>query len=338
MQKHLTKAKLFNELKNRPGLVPIEIDANNKQLIWMDLETYHCYEGFFHKSLDTFAHLKTLQNKETVSFTTELNALTDENILTDNIYPTGFIFHAGRCGSTLLAKALAHSRDNMVFSEAAPHNQILTVRDNSFNDENKMLYKHLILAMGRKRVTTHKTHLIKFTSFNILFFNFIRSVFPDVPAVFLYREPIRILSSFNKSAPAWLSLRDETNALMQEISMMQTAQMKPLEFIAKVLSDFFTQALRAGDSLNLLNYNLLTKENLSAVLKVFNIEVTKQQLIQMQSQFKYNSKSENRLEEFSKEELDNKKPDVPDLNESTTNNVLKLYEELSKSNRNLILN
>lgn len=338
MQKHLTKKELLNELKTRSGLIPIEINVNYQKLVWMDLETYHCYEGFFHKSLDTFASLKALQNKETITFTSDLNVLTDENILTDNIYPTGFIFHAGRCGSTLLTKALAHSRENMVLSEAAPHNQIHTFTGNDKAGENKTLYKNLILAMARKRVATHNTHFIKFTSFNILFFDFIKSVFPDVPTVFLYREPMRILSSFNKNAPAWLSMNNEITEWLSGNSVISATRMNPSELAAKCLSDFFSAALRAGDSLKLLNYKQLIGENLPQILKAFNTEVTNQQLKQMQSRFKYNSKTENRMEEFSTDESDNNKTDVFDLNESVTHNLLNLYKELSESNLNLISN
>jgi len=111
------------------------------------------------------------------------------------------IFNTGRCGSTLLAKVLARSRKNLVLSEAAPHNEVWQCL--SEGPEGMTLYRNLLLAMGRTRGTNCEAHIIKFTSVSMVHFDFIRAAFPGVPALFLFREPRAVLSSYARRSFPW---------------------------------------------------------------------------------------------------------------------------------------
>lgn len=335
MQQHLTKEELLKELHAHSGFIPIDIDLNNKQLNWIDLEAYHCYEGFFHKSLYSFNALKILQTGKSkpATFSTNIDVLDDENILSDYVYPTAFIFHAGRCGSTLMAKVLARSRDNMVFSEANPHNQIWSLLSENgnveINGKNKTIYKNLLLAMARKRLHSHKTNFIKFTSYNILFFDFIKSVFSDVPAIFLYREPLRILSSFQRNPSGWISSKDKFLSSLISNNKLENI----LEFAAKALICFFQTALNT--KINLLNYNQLTPENLPVILKSLNANTSKEQIELMETQFNFNSKTEyQRHDFFVEQEKQNKFNEVIDNN--LRDELIYLYEELLSSGLNIV--
>src|SRR5262245_62088235 len=103
---HLNQAQLITALQRYPGLIPVDLDADRQQVVWMDLEQYHCYEGFFHRALQTFTALKqTRTPQETVKrWTSDLHVFNSPEVVTNPIYPSGFIFHAGRCGSTVLTK------------------------------------------------------------------------------------------------------------------------------------------------------------------------------------------------------------------------------------------
>lgn len=332
MHVQLTKEELLVELANNSGLIPIEIDLNDSKITWMDLETYHCYEGFFHKSLDTFITLKSLHGKTPLIFKTNLHVLEDEGILKDYIYPTGFIFHAGRCGSTLLAKVLAKSRDNFVLSEANAHNQILVNKD-----ENKSMFKNLVLAMGRKRVATHKYHFIKFTSFNILYFDFIKSVFPDVPAIFFYREPMRILSSFSSNPTGWLMLEDiELKEQFSGISANEINSFNQSEYAAKVLINFFSMALSAKTKgLNYLNYNQLSPSNLPKILEYFNVNFSAEQIEMMQTVFNFDSKIEHKKQTYLTDVLTGKNMQI-EIDDSLKTALRNLYQQFDESDLNVI--
>ncbi len=331
MKKHLSKEHLFGELKLRPGLIPVSIDAENRRLNWLDAEKYHFYEGFFSKSLRMFSALKKGNLSE---FTTDLTVLEDNRILTDYVYPSGFIFHASRSGSTLLTKILARTRKNSIISEAPPHNQIWEflagVEKNipEQSERNKRIYKNLLLAMARKRVATHEKHFIKFTSFNIRFVDFIKSVFPDVPSVFLYRAPKKILASLNKKSAAWSDLKNQESV---KFLLGVSPEKAATEFAAQAVESFFTGALKHdSDKLKYLNFDKLNRENLTIVLEFFNVEAGESELALMKSEFNYYSKSDFNKKKFS---------DSPDLElANDSNDALELlFRRLKSSRRNLLM-
>lgn len=280
--KHLSNKDFFPVLQEWKGLIPISIDSKTLLITWMDLGAYHFYEGFFHKSLITFGSLK-----ETIrSYTTDLSVLENEHMITNYIYPSGYIFHAGRCRSTLLSKALGRSRNHLVLSEAAPINQLLEIfnKNGRFSDENsKKIFRNLVLSMCRRRTPVLKHSFIKFTSYNICHFDFIHSVFPDVPSIFLSRTISEIVASFRQSPAAWIN--EENSGDLENI-----------------ISNFFQHAeLASPAALQPVDYKLLVADNFAQILSIFNITACESQLELMKSQFAYDSKVEFNKKLFSRE-------------------------------------
>lgn len=319
-------------MNRRAGLIPVSIDAENRRLNWLDAEKYHFYEGFFGQSLRLFSALKSGDISE---FTTDLNVLEDDLILTEYVRPCGFIFHAGRSGSTLLAKILARSRRNLVVSEAPPHNQIWQFFGGGGGKKipeqsarNKRIYKNLLLSTARKRVATHEKYFIKFTSFNVRFFDFIKSVFPDVPSIFLYRAPQKILTSLNKKTAAWSNLENrESVKFLFGVSPENAAA---TEFAAQAIESFFTAALQHdSDKLKYLNFDELDRENFPSVLKFFNVETEESELALMKSEFNFYSKSDFNKKKFADS------PDSAAANDSSDALEL-LFRRLKSSTSNLL--
>ncbi|MET0393848.1 MAG: hypothetical protein ABW019_11940 [Chitinophagaceae bacterium] len=292
--KHLTKEALLAALQEYKGLIPVSILVREEQLLWLDMEGYHFYEGFFHKTLDLFHALK---KGRVTSFITDVAVLEDKAVLTDYLYPDGFIFHAGRCGSTTLAKALARPQENLVISEARPHNSVWKVLTHdgeeplTMSERNKAIYRHLILAMARRRRAAHRRFFIKFSSFNIRFFDFIHSVFPDVPALFLERDLAAILHSWRNSPPGWLE-QDHPKAL----KMLTGSDVPDLEQIIKY---FLEKAAGYPDSqLKHVDYTMLKAENLPLILSYLHYGPEPAALALMQTQLAYDSKVELNRKKF----------------------------------------
>ena len=191
MPPKLTARQLAIEIAARPGLIPVEIDAAAQQVNWIDLNGYHCYEGFLDHALAVYA---SLCRTPPATFTSDLDSLPYLAAQCDCLPPSGFIFHAGRCGSTLLVKSLARSRQNLVFGESLPHNQIWSALAGR-KDGGLELYRSLLLLMGRRRLPAYKAYIAKFTSFHITLYPFIRDAFPGVPRLFLFRRPESIVES-----------------------------------------------------------------------------------------------------------------------------------------------
>lgn len=341
--RHLTKEQLLFELHRYPGLVPVAIEIRTRQLEWLDLETYHFYEGFFHKGLDGFAALKRVRSEQSSErFATDLDVLGDQRILVDSIYPTGFIFHAGRCGSTLLTRILARDRRHLVIGEAEAHNQVWRALTNdggaalNSSDEKQQIYKHLLLAMGRKRLPRHEAYFIKFTSFNILFFNFIRSIFPEVPALFLYREPLDMLASYAKAPPRWLDSKQQTfRRLLVKTSPDGREAENALDAPADAVAAFFTAGLRAGENgARYLNYAELNPANLPAILSFLNVSATTKQLTTMESQFRFDSKVDHGATAFVGSA---KRQETPSIEECASGKLRQLYDELAQADCNVVV-
>jgi hypothetical protein len=133
--------------------------------------------------------------------------------------PTGLVFHASRCGSTLLTKVIARSQENMVFGEAGPHNQIWRYIAASASVP-ELLVRNIVLQTGRRRLPTYQAHIVKFTSLNVLQFATIHAAFPGVPKLFLFRTPSRILASYRRTEPGWLG---QHNGIAQALHTAEAA-------------------------------------------------------------------------------------------------------------------
>jgi hypothetical protein len=117
------------EYAARPGLIPIELDALQSTALWLDLKNYHCHDGSFRRSLAIYAAIRAgaVRPSEPWRCVSSLDFLRSAPHVSECLTPAGFILHAGRCGSTLLAKVIARSSEHMVFGQGGPHNQIWPV-------------------------------------------------------------------------------------------------------------------------------------------------------------------------------------------------------------------
>ncbi|TDW48565.1 hypothetical protein EV144_10374 [Flavobacterium sp. 270] len=108
-----------------------------------------------------------------------------------------FVFHISRCGSTMLAQSLAVSPQNVVVAEAPIIDEIL--RSQAFDLEKKrILIKAIIALLGQKRFPEEKEMIIKLDSWHIFEAAELRILFPNLPFVLLYRNPVEVLKSHSK--------------------------------------------------------------------------------------------------------------------------------------------
>jgi hypothetical protein len=272
----LTESALAAAALARPGLIPIAIDATQRLATWIDLNGYHCYDGFFGDSLISY---RGLSGSEPVRFSSALSSLPALNRVIGSgcMQPNGFIFHSGRCGSSLLVKSLARSRRNLVFGEAAPHNQIWRALPAEV-DARTEIYRSLLVLMGRRRLLSYGAHIVKFTSFNIMQYRRIREAFPNVPALFLFREPRSIFESFRRKPPDWAGGDPGIGRV--------------LETPEAAVEDYFRAALSISDArFRCLDYKILSVQTLPSILRFFGLEASSVELRLMSSEFAWDSKS-----------------------------------------------
>jgi len=336
---NLSHDQIVREIHQRPGLIPIDIDEDKHKLVWFDVGDHHLAESYF------FISTKSLisSQEKPILFATELNTLESDEILADFVYPTGFIFHMGRCGSTVLSKALARSPHDLVISEAPPHYLIWKflqgdwLKPLDYSQENFTIYRNLILAMGRRRLSDQLAHFIKYTTYNILLIEFIHAVFPDVPCLFLYRDPAEVMVSYLRKGTGWFRFKNaELGAFTTGCSIEETRAMNQMAFIEKFLIRFISAALNASvEDLHFLNYDQLTPRNFEAILNVFNYTISPDQVALMRRQFNFYSRDDSDNTLFVPDKDAKQSEITTEIRGCVEEELTSLYDQLERSEKNL---
>lgn len=111
---------------------------------------------------------------------------------------SGFIFHMSRCGSTLLCRMLAAVAENSVLSEPAPLDGVLRarLRDPRISEEQcRRWFRALMRILAWRRTPAQQRAFFKFDCWHTRFLPMIRQEFPDVPWVFVFRDPLEVMVS-----------------------------------------------------------------------------------------------------------------------------------------------
>ena len=128
-------------------------------------------------------------------YRTGLHDLVAQAETMDSLAPSGFIFHMSRCGSTLAAQMLAALFDSIVISEAAPLDAVVQLARGLPAEDAARALRAMIAAFGRKRSGRERHYVVKLDCWHTLALPLFRRAFPDVPWMFLYRDPVEVLVS-----------------------------------------------------------------------------------------------------------------------------------------------
>ena len=124
---------------------------------------------------------------------TPLTTLMDWQELSPGLLPSAFIFHASRCGSTLISQMLAQLENHCVISEPPPLDALL--RSGLPVAERRAAIQGLLSAYGQRRLGVEQRLVIKLDAWNIAELPLLRESFPETPWLFLYRDPLEIAVS-----------------------------------------------------------------------------------------------------------------------------------------------
>eukprot|EP00752_Nemacystus_decipiens_P013496 g11955.t1 len=116
------------------------------------------------------------------------------------IPPKGFVYHETRCGSTLVANMLAALPPSRVFSESKPPTQAIRecAAEGCDSQTTTKLFRDVVGLMGRRRNDEQHEHLY-FKFQNSKFLPQISEAYPEVPWVFVFRDPVEVMVSNLKS-------------------------------------------------------------------------------------------------------------------------------------------
>jgi hypothetical protein len=208
--------------------------------------------------------------------------------------PTGFIFHMSRCGSTLVSQMLAAIPGNVVVSEASPIDAVVQARRTrpDLGDEQHAAWlRWMIGALGQPRCGEERHFFVKLDSWHALALPLFRRAFATVPWIFLYRDPVEVLTSQLRRR----GMHMVPGLIGQDVfgfAPSQAAQ-APETYCAQVLARICDGALReyAPGAALLVNYRQLPAVLWSDVLPHFGVPCSARDRAAMADAARYDAKS-----------------------------------------------
>lgn len=320
LEKRLATEEAIARIRATPGMVPVAIDpegeAGEGAVLWADIGDHPFREWQFMYTIEKLSQDGLIGE----AFTTDFAILQDDRILADPIEPDGFLFHISRCGSTLTAKALARSPRHVVINQGGPLQRgfwaTITrdwTREAEASPENLKAFRNLVLAMTRRRQPEQVHAFVKFISWNTLYMDFAMRAFPQVPALFLYRDPVEVIASVLRetSAVLWAKGRRQAGFLIGD-DWRETQEMGDVEYLARCFAHYLEVAEQASGHVALVNYTDISPASFPIMLvRGLSFRPDEEELALMLDQFRFHSKDDSDKQAFKVDSAE-KRASMPD--------------------------
>lgn len=260
------------------GWLPVDavVVEGRPGLLWMEMSGVELVEPFFQQTVE-----RAKRDKREERFT-EFDVLLQVEKELDSVQPSGFIFHSSRCGSTLVANACRAVSNSIVLSEANAIDKLIarfiTDADNSVKESLYSVFLRGVVHALAQRRTGNEQHLfIKFACCSFAQFERIKRIWPNVPWLFLYRDPVETIVSNMRDVPPWLI--DTDRRVLSSIINSDAGEMSLEERCARTIGSLYSTAYNLANSNSmLLNYNQLSVPVIASILKFFNVNPSNEEL------------------------------------------------------------
>jgi hypothetical protein len=229
------------------GWTPVALNLAGAMpsLDWGDLRGIRFSEPFLHQTVERWAG-----GTPSPLVRTDLAAL---EVLDDepSLDPAVIIFHASRCGSTLLSRLLGTVPGTLVVSEPAPVNALLLAPRPDLAATARLL-RLIVRALGRRRFGDERRLVLKLSSWNVRRLDLLRAAFPAAAAIWVQREPAAIAASLLARPPGWFGMGHDPAARMTFGLDRTPAGIE--EFCVAALASLFAAARAIGGQVLHLDY------------------------------------------------------------------------------------
>lgn len=259
------------------GWLPVDavVVDGRPGLWWMEMSGVSLTEPFLEQTVE-----RAKKENRAERFT-EFDVLLQLEKQLESVEPTGFIFHSSRCGSTLVANACRAVSNSIVLSEANAIDKLIarfiTDADNPVKESLYSVFlRGVVHALAQRRRGNEQNLFIKFACCSFAQFKRIQRIWPNVPWLFLYRDPVETIVSNMKDVPPWLI--DNDRRVLSSI-IDDTAEMSLEELCARTIGSLYSTAYDlANENGMLLNYNQLSVPVIASVLNFFKIDLSSEEL------------------------------------------------------------
>lgn len=247
--------------------LPYRYHAKTRSISWC-LPQGNAIEPFHDQYVERCR--RTLLN-QIITPKTSLEPLLRDQVITNLIPPAGFIFHLSRCGSTLVSGCLAELNNTCVLSESPLLTECML--DDSLDENAKQRLLPQLIHLQGSTAPERYNIIIKWNAWDIFYWPLIRALYPQVPVLFLVRNPIEILASHQHSAGRHMA-GDKTLMVIEQIRNAQKAE-SLFGFREKLLQLLLREMKKYSDHCDvmIMDYAHLAPGNMLDIVEHFNLGV-----------------------------------------------------------------
>lgn len=209
--------------------LPYRYQPKHRSVNWL-LPVGHATEPFQDETLSRYRQ-QLLLNQIIQPCTSLEFAQQQAGNLVD-VTPAGFIFHLSRCGSTLISGCLSELETTCVFSESPLLTELLL--DGSLPPAEQQSCLRACINLQSVAFPHRPQIIIKWNAWDIFRWDLIRKVYPQVPVIFLVRDPVEILASHQRSAGRHMA-GDASLGAVNPIFIPETKKQTLLDWRGRVL-------------------------------------------------------------------------------------------------------
>ena len=219
---------------------------------------------------------------------------------------------------------------NIVISEASPLDWMIRakIRRPDITDEAQIDWiRWMCSALGQKRWPEAQHYFIKLDAWHIFDLDLIERAYPDVPWIFLYRNPVEVMVSHKRQRGA-VTFPGMMDHQLPGLSLTDAVLMPPDEYVARVLSSVCESALKHRDNRNglFVNYNQLPQFVTSSLLQHFQVKYADDEIDCMNAASGFNAK--NLSVEFTSDAKEKRSEASETIRQISDKMLMPLYEQL----------
>ncbi len=285
----------LNEIK---GWLPVDVVIRDGRpgVVWLDMREVELKEPFFHQTV-----ARTRRERSIPERFTDLDVLVHFEKLELGGTPAGFIFHSSRCGSTVVTNAFKAIANTLVISEAFAVDKLVArfLTDVGEGKTRELVYsvflRGIVNALGQQFSDDKMRYLLKFSSLSVLQLPRIQRIWPTVPWLFIYRNPVEVMVSNLQTEPEWMRYEGSPQIAAATIggNPESVLAMSREEYCARVLGRLLTIVGEASHNRRrLLNYEELSLPALLRLAAFLGLEPTAEEIETMASSMRRYAKDE----------------------------------------------
>jgi hypothetical protein len=206
--------------------------------------------------------------------------------------PAGFIFHVSRCGSTLVSGCLSEIERIAVLSESPLLTEVLL--DPGLSAQRRRELLPALLELQRRGLSAASA-VVKWNAWDLMYWPLIRALYPKVPVLLLFRDPVEVLASHRIQAGRHMS-GDPSLAAVHPVFAGMTAGEDVPGFRIRVLHALYEAAAAVCNDPGVMavDYAQLDPATIRAVSRHFGIVPRADEYARMQQRMQFHSKEPRR--------------------------------------------